>query len=452
VLNSQHVLRLKFGELLEMGAVRPLPVEASTLRVLERLNFDQLFAYSEPKRVLRSKTVRGPSLGIESYRDNMYYYFNFKAFPSIEHRRHKGYIRFFKPDDFDTPLEQVNCEVDCDCKDYRFRWAWANTQRDSSRIGADSLNQCIDQAPRITNPTARPGLCKHLLALRNFLYGQDSQFPPSDEPEGPDSGQRGKLVAKSQEFYRLDAISQQADRAIIDDTGRQIGHIDDQGEPVITPLATVEPEPTPGSALAALRNQDLELRRRAQIRTQGGDPDAPEAAGELPPTAPTVPHAVPPVPEEPPRTNPRNPRNPRSTRNRRTSEPPPTPEGESINHRKDIVNGMDSMTTTIKLVQEVVAANQVTAPTSPDVPPIPGETGTGTEQKTPSQQALDALKSMEQLLTQLVQLQQTPEPEPEAPMDQQAAPEEPPVPSVPAAPAPRQPSRPITARKLATAV
>jgi hypothetical protein len=432
-----------------MAAIELLLVEAPTLCVLERLNFDKLFALSEPKRVLRSKTVRGPSLGIESYRDNMYYYFNFKAFPSTEHRRHKGYIRFFKPEDSDTPLEQVDCEVDCDCKDYKFRWAWANTQRDSSRIGADSLNQCIDQAPRITNPSARPGLCKHLLALRNFLYGQDSQFPPSDEPEGPDSGQRGKLVAKSAEFYRLDALSQTADRAIIDDTGRQIGHVDDQGEPVITPPATVEPEPTPGSALAALRNQDLELQRRAQIRTQGGDPDIPQAAGELPPTAPTVPQAVPPVPEEPPRTNPRNPRNPRSTRNRRTSEPPLTPEGESINHRKDIVNGMDSTTTTIKLVQEVLDANQAAIAAPSDVPPIPGE---GAEQKTPSQQALDALKNMERLLGELVQLQQTPEPEPEAPMDQQVAPEEPPVTGQPATPAPRQPSRPMTARKLATAV
>ena len=184
--------RVKFADLLKETEI----VSGDTRSVLERLNFDQLFAYSEPKRVLRSKTVRGPSLGIESYNDSMYYYFNFKAFPSTEHRRHKGYIKFFQPDDPETPLEQVECEVDCDCKDYRYRWAWANTQRDSSQIGANSLNQCIDRAPRITNPSARPGLCKHLLALRNFLYGQDAQFPPSGDPEGPDSS-RNKLVAKS---------------------------------------------------------------------------------------------------------------------------------------------------------------------------------------------------------------------------------------------------------------
>ncbi len=145
------------------------------------MNFDQLFAFSEPKRILRSRTVRGPALDIEAYRGEMFYFFNFKAFPSTEQRRHKGYIKFHRPGNPRTPLERVPCEVDCDCKDFRYRWAWAIKQRGSSRVGPGSLNKALNRAPRETNPSAVPGLCKHLLALRNFLYGQNAQFPAADE-------------------------------------------------------------------------------------------------------------------------------------------------------------------------------------------------------------------------------------------------------------------------------
>lgn len=63
------------------------------------------------------------------------------------------------------------------CPDYRYRWAFANHQRQAGPIGPGSLNQCINKAPKITNPSAAPGLCKHILATRNFIYGQLSGFP-----------------------------------------------------------------------------------------------------------------------------------------------------------------------------------------------------------------------------------------------------------------------------------
>jgi hypothetical protein len=144
-------------------------------RLLERLTFDQLMAVSEPKRVLRSKTVRGPPLAVDAKNDGVYYSFNFKAYPSTEKKRHKGYIKFFKPKK-KTPLEKVECLVDCDCKDYKFRWAWANKQRGSSVVGSKSLNQAWNKAPKIANPTGRSGLCKHLLALRDFIYGEYENF------------------------------------------------------------------------------------------------------------------------------------------------------------------------------------------------------------------------------------------------------------------------------------
>lgn len=149
--------------------------------LLEKMTFDQLMRMSEPKRILRSKTVKGPPLKIESYQDKLYYIFNFKSNPSTTGLRHKGFIKFEKPSR-EKSLEHVNCLVDCTCPDFKYRWAWADKQRQASKVGANSLNQAINRAPRVTNPSARPGLCKHVLALRDYIYGQISGFTGS----GPD--------------------------------------------------------------------------------------------------------------------------------------------------------------------------------------------------------------------------------------------------------------------------
>lgn len=147
--------------------------------VLERLTFDQLFSVSEPKRVLRSKTVRGPPLDVDAKKDGVFYNFNFKSFPSTTGKRQKGYIKFFKPKK-KIPLEKVECLVDCTCPDYRYRWAWTNKQRGSSVVGAKSMNQAFNRAPKITNPKGKSGLCKHLLALRDFIYGEYENFDGED--------------------------------------------------------------------------------------------------------------------------------------------------------------------------------------------------------------------------------------------------------------------------------
>lgn len=85
---------------------------------MERLTFDRLFRISEPKRVYRSFTVRGPPLEIDSYQDVVYYIFNFKANPSTTGLRHRGYVKFFKPkhkNPKDVPLQHLECLVDCTC-------------------------------------------------------------------------------------------------------------------------------------------------------------------------------------------------------------------------------------------------------------------------------------------------------------------------------------------------
>jgi hypothetical protein len=134
------------------------------------LSFSQLFNLSEPKRIVRSNTVKGPPLEIKAFDDAQYHIFNFKSNPSTTGLRHHGYIKFNRPKKSQA-LTEIPCLVDCTCQDFRYRWAWTNKQRGASKVGAGSMNQAQNRAPRITNPTNRPGLCKHILALKNYLQG-----------------------------------------------------------------------------------------------------------------------------------------------------------------------------------------------------------------------------------------------------------------------------------------
>ena len=142
----------------------------------EAATFGQLFNLSEPKRIVRSNTVKGPPLDIKAFDDAQYYMFNFKSNPSTTGLRHHGYIRFQKPKR-DQALTDIPCIVDCTCQDYRYRWAWTNKQRGASRVGSSSLNQALNKAPRITNPGNKPGLCKHILALKNYIQGMMWELP-----------------------------------------------------------------------------------------------------------------------------------------------------------------------------------------------------------------------------------------------------------------------------------
>lgn len=156
------------------------------IQLQERLSFDKLFRISDPKRVYRSFTVKGPPLEIDSYQDTVYYIFNFKSNPSTTGLRHRGYIKFFKPvgkNPQDVPLQHLDCLVDCMCPDYRYRWAWSNKQRQSSVVGPKSLNQAWNRAPKITNPTNKPGLC----VAKDELVTTRNGFTPVQDVKAGDS-------------------------------------------------------------------------------------------------------------------------------------------------------------------------------------------------------------------------------------------------------------------------
>ena len=61
--------------------------------------------------------------------------------------------------------KKLNVEVSCSCPDYVFGgWEFSNAQ-----VGASQIRYGNGEAPDIRNPDYRPGLCKHLLALREII-------------------------------------------------------------------------------------------------------------------------------------------------------------------------------------------------------------------------------------------------------------------------------------------
>ena len=165
--------------------------------VCERLTFNQMSGLSEKGRKERSRGVTGPSVDVEAYDGVLYYTFNFKSLENTTGMRHKGYIKFFKPKNPNLELGKVECMLDCTCPDFKYTYAWAVKQRGSTTVGSNSLNGCINRAPKIKNPRANPGLCKHLLALSKFIAHTVSSFPGTD----PDTSEKiGKLVNRASKF------------------------------------------------------------------------------------------------------------------------------------------------------------------------------------------------------------------------------------------------------------
>lgn len=220
--------------------------------VHERMTYDDLVRASEPNRGIRAMRIKLPPMEVDSYQTNSHfvfsYYFNAKGKPSTTGLRHQGYVRFMKPKNRKSvPLARLDVEVDCMCPDYRYRWAWANKQRQAGRVGPNSLNQALNRAPRITNPRGKPGLCKHILATRQFIYDLLSGFPK----KGPmDSERLDRLTRRAtKRWINIDAEMQAARerdaRIAATRAQRNIGVPPERQGPPPTYLAAKKPEPLP---------------------------------------------------------------------------------------------------------------------------------------------------------------------------------------------------------------
>jgi len=287
---------MRFQELME--AVESLEL------LQEYLTYDKLYRMSEPKRFYRSHFVRIPPMEVESYQTPNHwvfsYYFNAKSAPghSTTGLRHRGYVRFRKPKRShkgkNTPLSQLPVEVDCMCPDYRYRWAWANHQKKAGPIGKNSLNQCIRRAPRKTNPQGLPGLCKHILATRDFIYGLLSGFP---DDVGP-TDRLDKLTAKAtKRWLNFDAEMQKARQrdALIAaaKARRNIGLPPEQQNKLPNKLAVATPIELPGIPMEPWHKEPLSPQELKAKYGKAPMPPQPPAAPK-PPKAPAPPLATPP--------------------------------------------------------------------------------------------------------------------------------------------------------------
>lgn len=156
-------------------------------RVLtERMSFSDLYSTSTPDRIDRSKNVNARSLRVTSMGGQEAWTFTYKSNPSTTGHRWHGYVRFFNENvNQARSAADLDCMVDCDCPDYRYRFAYNNAKQDAGALGPDSWNQNNGQAPR---PVALggvgdygTGMCKHLIALGEFL--KTNIEPNAPEPE-----------------------------------------------------------------------------------------------------------------------------------------------------------------------------------------------------------------------------------------------------------------------------
>ena len=152
------------------------PLKESTLN--ERMSFADLYDDTDDERIFKSKLpgMRVRPMAISMENGNETWNFGYTSGEKSEWERyrekvgHKGRIIFFKdsvePDD---NAEDLECMVDCDCRDFKYRFAYVDAQQDASMIGPGSLNKAINAAPVKTNPEGETKLCKHLAALVRYL-------------------------------------------------------------------------------------------------------------------------------------------------------------------------------------------------------------------------------------------------------------------------------------------
>ena len=174
--------------------------------ICEKLTFNDMVGVSEKKRKERARGVTGPPVSVEAYNGTLYYMFNFKSLENTTGQRHKGYVKFYKPKNPTISLGKVDCDVDCTCPDFKYTWAWAIKQRGSATLGSNSLNKCVNRAPKIKNPRSVPGLCKHLLSLSKFIMNQTSSFPGTDDDN---STKLAKLIKKTGGHFVTPAYGEQ---------------------------------------------------------------------------------------------------------------------------------------------------------------------------------------------------------------------------------------------------
>lgn len=141
----------------------------------EVMTYAQLFSQTDGMRRNKGGRMRVRSLAGSASEDSEQWNFGYKS--GLDHITtngpHEGRISFDKDaymrNKGKRSMNDVECKVDCSCPDYMYRWAYANYYRDAGSLGKGSLNLNNGSVPIKTNPKLKPSLCKHLVALSQYL-------------------------------------------------------------------------------------------------------------------------------------------------------------------------------------------------------------------------------------------------------------------------------------------
>jgi hypothetical protein len=158
------------------------------LQVLtETMSFADLLNNSDPARVDRATHVKSRSLKVTTMDGQEAWIFSYKSDPdwTTTEKRWQGYVQFLKeavgPND---NAEDLQCMVDCNCPDYRYRWAYRNAEAGAGEVGSNSWNGNNGNAPKNPSNDLGTGLCKHLISLGRYLKTKIEPTAP-EEPEEP---------------------------------------------------------------------------------------------------------------------------------------------------------------------------------------------------------------------------------------------------------------------------
>jgi len=118
------------------------------------------------RRTRADRQVRTNPPRVTDYGDYEMLHYNFKAYPSREQKRHKGYMIHNHGD-----VQQVFC----DCKDFLFRLYYVLEKGEMATYDLPKEYQRLlphsfkAEPPEITNTQNEIFLCKHLLALKRYV-------------------------------------------------------------------------------------------------------------------------------------------------------------------------------------------------------------------------------------------------------------------------------------------
>lgn len=161
----------------------------------EGTSFKNLLRGSEPGRIDRGRhDVNARSIRVITIDDTEAWTFNYKSHPSTTGQRWHGYVHFLKENVSNAKnVMDLECQVDCDCPDYRYRFAYNNDKAGVGKVGGQPewkhANNNNGQPPRPRSQGGvgdyGVGMCKHLCSLGEFLKTEIEPDAPEPEDEKP---------------------------------------------------------------------------------------------------------------------------------------------------------------------------------------------------------------------------------------------------------------------------